>query len=418
MKTKSIITACSVGNFLEWYDYALYGYLTPILSRIIFPTQASYSALTDFFLVFAIGFFARPLGSIIFGLIGDKQGRRQGLILSILFMILPTTLMGLIPTYSQIGIAAAVCLTLLRLLQAIPVGGEFGGIMCYLTEAAPPGQRIFFGSWAVFGSQIGFLISSLEIFTFEKLMNPSTLHQWGWRISFLIGGVLGVMGWFLRKRLHETAPFQKIIHSHHVLKKPVSTLFKSFKKEFIQVFLLSCITSGAFYVIYFFSIIYLTEIVKVDFFAALLINASLLLLSSILLPIFGKLGNIFGIKKLIVTSSIGVIVLPFFMFYFASREEILTTIFFEVLLTMFLTLNYALLPALVTGLFPTPVRYSGVGIAYNLSNAVFGGLSPFLCLYLIKITNSNVAPAFYLSSLGIISLLPFIFFRNSALQNA
>jgi MHS family proline/betaine transporter-like MFS transporter len=380
--------------------------------------DGSYAALSNTFLVFAIGFFARPLGSIIFGAIGDRKGRKLGLVWSILWMTLPTTLMGVLPTYYQIGIAAAVILTCLRIVQGIPVGGEIGGIMCYLTEAAPSGQKIYFGSWAVFGSQIGFIISSLEIYAFEKLMDPTAFHTWGWRLSFFIGGLLGVIGWWLRKRLHETPPFEKVIHSHHVLKRPIVTIFKDYKKQVVQTFLLSCITSGAFYVVYFFSVIYLTDIIKMDFFEALLINACLLTFSTIFLPIFGKLGNHYGIKKLIISSSLAVIVIPYFMFYFANQREIVLTVFFELLLTLFLSLNYALLPALITGLFPTPVRYTGVGIAYNCSNAVFGGLSPFLCLYLIKQTGSNLAPAFYFSFLGVISLLPFLLFKDRALHDA
>jgi MHS family proline/betaine transporter-like MFS transporter len=154
-----------------------------------------------------------------------------------------------------------------------------------------------------------------------------------------------------------------------------------------------------------------------NFYNALLINASLLTLSTIFLPIFGKLGNRYGIKKLIVMSSIAVIVLPYFMFYFATQREILLTILFESILTLFLTLNYALLPALITGLFPTAVRYSGVGIAYNCSNAIFGGMAPFLCLYLIKKTGTNLAPAFYFSFLGVVSLLPFVFYKDRTLHD-
>jgi MHS family proline/betaine transporter-like MFS transporter len=206
------------------------------------------------------------------------------------------------------------------------------------------------------------------------------------------------------------------MHSHHVLKRPIATLFRDHKRQIVQTFLLSCITSGAFYVIYFFSVVYLTDIIKMNFFNALLINASLLTLSTIFLPIFGKLGNRYGIKKLIITSSVAIIILPYFMFYFANQKEILLTVIFEIVVTMFLTLNYALLPTLITGLFPTPVRYTGVGIAYNFSNAIFGGLSPFLCLYLIKQTGTNLAPAFYFSLLGIISLLPFILFKDRALH--
>jgi MHS family proline/betaine transporter-like MFS transporter len=158
--------------------------------------------------------------------------------------------------------------------------------------------------------------------------------------------------------------------------------------------------------------------VKLEFFTALLINAGMLTFSSAILPFFGKLGDKYGIKKLIIISSIATIILPYFMFYYANKHDLLTTLLFEIIITLFLTLNYALLPALITSLFPTPVRYTGVGIAYNLSNATFGGLSPYLCLKLIKLTGTNLAPAFYFSFLGVISLLPFIFFKDRALHDS
>lgn len=414
MKTRSIVTACSLGNFLEWYDYALYGYLTPILAHVFFPDSDTHSRINTL-LVFAIGFFARPLGSLVFGWIGDRWGRREGLIYSIIFMTLPTTLMAISPTYLQVGFSAVIYLTILRLIQGLPVGGETGGIMCYLTEVAPLGQKVYFGSWSVLGSQIGFIVSSFEIYFFEKLMNPSFFAQWGWRISFIIGGLLGLFGWYLRSKLHETQAFRDVVNSHHVLKNPATILFRNYKTHLLHVFFLSCITSGAFYVIYFFSMFFLTDVMKMEFFKTLLINAGMLLLSSTCLPIFGKLGNHYGIKKLFITSSIAAIILPYFLFYYANQEKILLTFVFYIALTLFLTLNYALLPALISSMFPTPVRFTGVGIGYNVSNAIFGGPAPFLCLYLINLTGNNLAPAFYFIFLGIINLIPFLQ-KDSALS--
>lgn len=407
MKARSIITACSIGNFLEWYDYALYGYLTSVLAYVFFPEATVHSTL-NIFLIFAIGFIARPLGSIIFGWIGDRWGRREGLIYSVLFITLPTFLMGILPNYLQMGFTAVVFLTLLRIIQGIPVGGETGGIMCYLTEIAPKGKKVYFGSWSVFGSQVGFIVSSLEIYVFEKLMDRASFEAWGWRFPFILGGILGIIGWYLRSRLHETHVFEKVVKSHHILKNPVSTLFKGHKKQIYQAFFISCITSGAFYVVYFFSVVFLTDVVKMDFFHVLLINAAILALSSACLPLFGKLGDRYNIRRLFTTSSLGVIIIPYFMFYFAEKQYIAITFLIQIILTLFLTLNYALLPALISKLFPTSVRYTGVGISYNLSNAIFGGPAPFLCLFLINITGSNLAPAFYFAFLGIVSLIPFI----------
>jgi MHS family proline/betaine transporter-like MFS transporter len=159
---------------------------------------------------------------------------------------------------------------------------------------------------------------------------------------------------------------------------------------------------------YFFSSIFLIDILKMDFPYALLINAGLLSLSCICMPFFGKLGDRFGIKPLIILSSCGVILLPYFMYYFALQREMLPALVFQIILTLFLTLNYSLLPAFLFKLFPAQIRYTGVGFAYNLSNAILGGPAPLLSLYLIKITGSNMAPAYYFILLGLISLFPFL----------
>jgi MHS family proline/betaine transporter-like MFS transporter len=316
--------------------------------------------------------------------------------------------MGMLPTYLQIGASAVVFLTILRIFQGIPIGGEIGGIMCYLTEIAPSAKRGFFGSWAFFGSQVGFIISSLEIYTFEKWMTPDAFSQWGWRLSFILGGLLGVFGWYLRRRLQETPAFHYITNHHQILKSPVATTFKNYKRQIFQTFCFSSISSGAFYMAYFFSSIFLIDILQIDLPYALLLNAGLLSLSCICMPFCGKLGDRFGIKPLIVMSYCGVIALPYFMYYFALQRELWLALIFQIFLTLFLTLNYSLLPAFLYKIFPTQIRYTGVGVAYNLSNAILGGPAPLLSLYLIHLTGSNMAPAFYFILLGLISLIPFL----------
>jgi MFS transporter, MHS family, proline/betaine transporter len=415
MKTRTIIAACSIGNFLEWYDYALYGYLTSILARIFFPINEATSVLFNTTLIFAIGFVMRPLGSIIFGLIGDREGRKIGLILSILCMTVPTIMVGLLPTYLQIGVSSVIFLAVLRIFQGIPIGGEVGGIMCYLTEIGPAHQRGFFGSWSFFGAQIGFVISSLEIYLFEIWMSPAAFESWGWRLSFIIGGLLGVCGWYLRRRLHETHAFQYVQNHHQILKSPVTTTFKNYKKQFFQTFCLSSIAAGAFYVSYFFSAFFLMEIFQLPLTQMLLLNAGILTISCISLPIFGKLGDRFGIKRLLILSSMGVILLPYFMFYFAVEKNLPLTLLFQLVLTLFLSMNYALIPAFLWKIFPTPVRYTGVGVGYNLSNAILGGPAPLLSVSLIKLTGNNIAPAFYFILLGVVSLIPF-FQKDHALE--
>ena len=415
MKISKIIAACSLGNFLEWYDFALYGYLSSVFVRLFFPATDKYTAMLRLAVIFAVGFVMRPLGSILFGLIGDRKGRTIGLILSILCMTIPTMLIGLLPTYLQIGLSAAVFLAILRMAQGIPIGGEIGGIMCYLTEVAPPGRKGFFGSWTFFGAQMGFVISSLEIYALESWMTPASFEQWGWRLSFVLGGLIGIFGWYLRRRLHETAAY-KLVHEHHeILKNPITTTFKNYKKQCVQAFCISAIAAGGFYAIYFFSVIFLTQVLDFPYGKMLLINAAMLTVSSFCLPFLGMLGDRFGFRRLLISSSIGIILLPYFMFYYASQGKLMPTMAIQLVLNLLVTLNYSLVPAFIAKLFPTPVRYTGIGISYNLANALMGGTAPLASLYLIKLTGSNLTPTYYFIMLGLVSLIPF-FWKDAKVE--
>ncbi len=407
MKTRSIIAACSLGNFLEWYDFALYGYLSTILARLFFPAQTEFAGLTNIFLVFAVGFLMRPLGSVVFGIIGDRRGRKWALILSIMLITMPTLLMGMLPTYAQIGIMAPIFMTCLRFFQGIPIGGEIGGVMCYLVETAPPAMRGFFGSWAFFGSNLGFIFSSLEIYFFEKWMPPDVLGAWGWRFSFIAGGLIGMLGWYLRWKLVETPPFQSLAHHHQILKTPLSTLLNTFRKEVFNAVCLSAFSAGGFYLLYLFSTIYFYEILKINIIQNLLINTGLLCVSLVFLPIFGKLGDRYGIKRLFILSLMGAISLPYPMFYYALHHELVLALFIQIVLILCFTLNSALLPTVLAAIFPASVRYTGVGLSYNLSNALLGGTAPLISLYLIQMTGSDIAPAFFFIFLGVVSIIPF-----------
>lgn len=414
MKIRSVIAACSIGNFLEWYDYTLFGYLASVIGIFFFPDKED-AALMNSLLVFAVGFIMRPLGSIIFGLIGDRVGRRLALVFSILFMTFPTILLGILPTYLQIGVWASILLTILRFVQGIPVGGEVGGILCYLTEIPAPGKKCFYGSFAFVGAQFGFIISSIEIYAFEKWMDPAFFLDWGWRLSFLFGGLLGLLGWYLRNKLHETPDFRYAINHHQVLKHPVATAFKNYKMSFFQAFCFSAFASGGFYVAFYFMSIYFTDILNIPFTESLLVNTLMLIISLVSLPLFGKMGDRFGIKKLIIISTLIVIAVSYFTYYFASQKNLPFAILFQFILVLAMSINFALLPALLSKLFPTPVRYSGVGISYNLSCTLLGGSAPLISLALIQWTGSPMAPAYHLMVLGLITLIPFLF-KNSPLK--
>lgn len=209
-KQRKTLVASSLGNILEWYDFALFGFFAPILAQLFFPSDDHLASLLSTFGVFAAGFLMRPLGGALFGHFGDKVGRKNALAASVILMAIPTTLLGLLPTHSQVGLLAPILLTVLRLIQGLSVGGELTGSISFIVEHSPPSQRGFFGSWASNSIGMGLLLGSATGALMTSLLSPDDLASWGWRIPFLFGIVVGGVGLYLRMKLEEPESFQKL----------------------------------------------------------------------------------------------------------------------------------------------------------------------------------------------------------------
>ena len=214
---RKAITAGVIGNVLEWYDFGVYGYLVPTISALFFPGGDPLVSLLSTFAVFGVGFVMRPVGSILFGVYGDKHGRRKALSAVIFVMAIATFAMGLLPTYAQAGVIAPALLVIVRLFQGLSVGGEFGGSTAYIVEFAPPGRRGFLGSFQLVGVAGGFLLGSLS---------DADRLAWGWRVPFLLGIAVGIVGWYLRWRLDDTPKFTEIEEQGAVAKAPLTEAFR------------------------------------------------------------------------------------------------------------------------------------------------------------------------------------------------
>src|SRR4029077_8074779 len=212
--------AGSIGNLLEWYDFAVFGYFAPFIGAQFFPTDDPMSALINTFGVFAAGYLARPIGGVLFGQIGDRLGRTRALQLSIFLMAVPTTLITFVPTHATVGVLAPVLLVILRLAQGISVGGEFIGSCCYLVEAAPSGRRGFFGSWSTFGTIGGMLLGSAVATLLQDVLSTEQLHAWVWLLPFLGGLLVGVVGWQMRRGTQETPEFVRLQDAGQIEQRP------------------------------------------------------------------------------------------------------------------------------------------------------------------------------------------------------
>lgn len=376
------ILAVTIGSILEWYEIYLFVYWSPILSQLFFDHSSRIYNLMDTFLLFGIGFLARPFGGLIFGRIGDIIGRKKSLILSIFVMIFPTVIMGLLPTYTQIGIYAPIFLVILRFIQAIPAGGELPGAFCYLYENTAPAHRRYMTSWGAVGQQIGIMISMLECFFLEKFLSPEDLHSWGWRVSFLVGGLIGLFGFYIRHKLKETLLFKELEYHHHKEKHSVFQVVMRHKGKIMFGVLFCLLNSVGFYLISVLFPVFFRDLLKINYTTNLQISLFLLAITTIPLPLIGMLGDRWNNKKMLIFSTIAIILLLYPMYLAVIESSLVFSISVAIIFILFFACITALIPFRFADLFSTSERFTCVGVSYNIVDGIFGGFTPFLALYL------------------------------------
>jgi len=396
-----------------WYEFSLYVIYSSLLSHLFFPQSDTIASLINIMFIFAIGFIARPLGTLLLGYIGDRLGRRKSLILSIILMTIPTFAIGLLPTYAAIGIAAPIFLASLRLLQSFATGGEFSGTMIYFYEIAPRHLRGFTGSLSFCSSQLGNVIASFEFFLLEQHTSYRFLSAWGWRASFIIGGLIGLLSWYLRHSLHETPLFEAIKSEGKTSKNPVREAFLNYKVPMLKAFCISALPAAGWFIIFIFSPLYLAHVLGIHTRYEILINGFLILGSSLIMPFFGHLGDS-GYKKILyIFSAIGVMILSLPLYFSAVHFSFTAFVILEIAMIALLTIQFAIIPSILCELFPIRNRYTCVGIGYNFCVVLFGGASPVIALALT--TDSYLlAPAFILIFSAIVSLSAFTTVKEEA----
>ncbi|MEN9344012.1 MAG: hypothetical protein RLZZ453_799 [Chlamydiota bacterium] len=407
------ILAVSFGSLLEWYEVFLYIYWSPIIAELFFKTSSTATNLLNSFLIFMIGFWARPLGGVLFGRIGDLFGRKYALVLSIIVLIFPTLGMGLLPTYAEIGIFSPLLFALLRFLQALPSGGELPGAFCYLYETALPAHRRYMTSWGAVGSQIGIAISLIESRCIEYLLPPQDLVAWGWRLSFIVGSLIAFLGFFVRRKLHETPAYQEIIRRHKVCKLSLFQVILRNRRSIFQVIALCICSTAAFYTLCVTFPLYIHKMFDIRH-SGLLSGLGVLLLGAVGLPVFGFLGDRFSNKKLLIAGTTGIALLIYPLFI--SMQNLCTMAFSFLLIAFIicLTICMALLPYRFVSLFPVPIRFTGVGISFNLVDGILGSLITMISLYLMHSYDSLLPSCFILFGCALISLFALFVLKNDA----
>ncbi len=392
MQQRRNILACIMGNILEWYEFSLFAYLSPVIAELFFPNENEIVSLLSTLLVFAAGFVVRPLGSIILGHLGDRFGRAKTLKTTIFLMSISSVLTGFIPTYQHIGVAAPVLLVLCRLLQGFCIGGEFAGSMIYLSETAHGSHRALISSMANNGSNIGVLIAVLSCTMMSSVLDSTAVSVYGWRILFISGGVLGIIGLWLRRDLAESETFINLQKNIKVPYFPLQYVFQHQRARMVQVILLLFISACGSYTLMGYISTYLHEFLGVPLNQAYRMQTLFIILSLLMLPFFAHLSDKIGRKKVLLFSTAGYLVCSLPSFWLLQSIQAWWVL---LPLVIFYSAEQAVTPAVIVEMFPGKGRYTGISMGYNISMALVGGFSPAVNTYLIHHFNNNLMVAYY-----------------------
>ncbi len=387
-----IILSCLTGNILEWFDFAVYGYLAPVLAAEFFPSSNQFTSILLTYSVFAIGFLFRPLGAILFGHIGDTYGRKAALVASSLMMALPTFLIGLLPSYQSIGIAAPLLLVTCRIFQGLSIGGEFTGSIVYLVEQGSPGKKGFFSCWADIGCYVGMVLGSLCVAALHGFFSSSELSSFAWRLPFLSGLLLSFMAIYIRSHLSESLEFAAIAEKKP-LKSPLKHLLKTSPKTLLLSTLLVTINPVGYYTLIVFIPNQTTLLGKLPGSDAYLVNTIVLLTITFATFVCATLCDYFDKVKLYFIGCIGCILLAYPTFYALNHFDLPAQIGMMCLMAIALGFCFGPRPLFMVETFPAALRFSAIALALNLGNAVFGGFSPMLATYLVEKTGNIEIPS-------------------------
>ncbi|RIP33966.1 MFS transporter [Staphylococcus gallinarum] len=403
--SKKSVVASGIGNAMEFFDFALYSYLAVIISKNFFsPVDNDELKLIFTFATFAISFLLRPIGGIVFGKIGDKYGRKIVLTLTIIMMAISTLLIGLLPTYEQLGIYAPLLLLLARVLQGFSLGGEYSGSMVYIAESTPDNKRLRMGTGLEIGTISGYIVASILITVLFWSLNDAQMNSWGWRIPFFLSVPIGLFGLYLRYNLDESPIFENDIATHQEEKPGFIEILKLYKKDIFVCAVFVAFFNITNYMLLGYMPSYLDETLGISDKISTPVTAIVLIIMIPLALSFGKLADKLGNKKLISFGLIIGIILSTVAFSLLNIDNILGLFVGLLLIGLILSVYEGTMPGTLPALFETKVRYRTIAWTFNISISIFGGTTPLVASWLVHITGNNLAPAFYLMLVSVIGL--------------
>jgi MFS family permease len=400
------IIASTVGTTIEWYDFLLYSVVTGLVfGKLFFPESDPLVGVLQAFAVYTVGFIARPIGAAIFGHYGDRIGRKAALIATLLITGIATFVVGLVPGYETIGIWGAVILTIIRFIQGIGVGGEWGGSVLLAMEWARTNKhRGFITSWPQFGGPAGLLLANLAVLVFSAISGDQFL-VWGWRIPFLLSIVMVGVGLYIRLGILETPIFRRLVAEDRIERAPALEVIKRQPKQVILAALVRMAEQAPAYIYLAFVFAYGTQVLHTsrDFLLTALVAAGLV--SFVTIPLAGHLSDRFGRKRIYLIGSVATGIFGFI--YFAMLNTVVPGWMFLAIVLSFVPhdLMYGPQAALIAECFTARLRYSGSSIGYQLASVIAGGPAPLIATALLAATGSGYAIAAYIAFCAVVSII-------------
>ncbi|WP_428429277.1 MFS transporter [Pararhizobium sp.] len=399
-----VLLASLVGTTIEFFDFYVYATAAVLVfPALFFPNTDPTTALLASFATFSIAFFARPLGAVVFGHFGDRVGRKTTLVAALLTMGVSTVIIGMLPTYEQIGVIAPLLLALCRFGQGFGLGGEWGGAVLLATENAPEGKRSWYGMFPQLGAPVGLFLSSGAFWLLLHLMTQEQLLSWGWRIPFIASIILIAVGLWVRLSITETPAFQKAIDEHKRVDVPVVELFRNHKRSLFLGTFVALATFVLFYIGSAYLLSYNVKVLKIPFLDALEIQIVGSVLFGIFIPIAGKLAERFGRREVLIATTVLIGIFSFFLNVLMTSGE--GAIFvFAIIAMALMGLTYGLIGTALAAPFPTNVRYTGSSITFNLAGIFGASLAPYAATWL-QVNYGMAYVGYYLGAAAVITLI-------------
>ncbi|HGL6826227.1 TPA: MFS transporter [Staphylococcus aureus] len=414
-KAKKTVVATGIGNAMEWFDFGVYAYTTAYIGANFFsPVENADIRQMLTFAALAIAFLLRPIGGVVFGIIGDKYGRKVVLTSTIILMAFSTLTIGLLPSYDQIGLWAPILLLLARVLQGFSTGGEYAGAMTYVAESSPDKRRNSLGSGLEIGTLSGYIAASIMIAVLTFFLTDEQMASFGWRIPFLLGLFLGLFGLYLRRKLEESPVFENDVATQPERDNiNFLQIIRFYYKDIFVCFVAVVFFNVTNYMVTAYLPTYLEQVIKLD---ATTTSVLITCVMAIMIPLalmFGKLADKIGEKKVFLIGTGGLTLFSIIAFMLLHLQSFVVIVIGIFILGFFLSTYEATMPGSLPTMFYSHIRYRTLSVTFNISVSIFGGTTPLVATWLVTKTGDPLAPAYYLTAISVIGFLVITFLHLS-----